>query len=115
MSCFALLCVRFDDSQESRFQASKRSNMGSAVLEVGRLLIFTNSVFKEQNVQIWTVSMCKGFNLVIVRNGNFRSRDVRIIAVQSCKVVDLLVLVNGSFRVRNVEICTVMASIEVDC
>ena len=26
---------RFDDSQESRFQATKRSNMGSAVLESG--------------------------------------------------------------------------------
>ena len=36
MSCFALLCGRFDDSQESRFQASKRSNMCSAGLEVGR-------------------------------------------------------------------------------
>ena len=28
--------LRFVDSQESRFQASKRSNMGSAVLIVGR-------------------------------------------------------------------------------
>ena len=33
MSCSALLCGRFADSQESRFQASKRSNMSSAVLE----------------------------------------------------------------------------------
>ena len=36
MGCSALLCCRFDDSQESRFQASKRSNIGSAVKEVGR-------------------------------------------------------------------------------
>ncbi len=28
-----MLCGRFADSQISRFQASKRSNMGSAVLE----------------------------------------------------------------------------------
>ena len=36
MSCFALLCGRFADFQESRFLASKRSNMGSAVLEGSR-------------------------------------------------------------------------------
>ena len=33
MGCSAPLCGRFYDSQESRFQASKRSNMGSALLE----------------------------------------------------------------------------------
>ena len=60
MGCSALLCGRFADSQESRFQASKRTNMGSALLEVVVLLIFTNSVFKLQNVQIWNVSKCKG-------------------------------------------------------
>ncbi len=36
MGCSALLCGRFYDSQESRFHASKRSNMGSALLEGGR-------------------------------------------------------------------------------
>ena len=34
--CSALLCGQFSDSQKSRFQASKRTNMGSAVLEGGR-------------------------------------------------------------------------------
>ncbi len=33
MVCSALLFGRFADSQKSRFQASKRSNMGSAVLD----------------------------------------------------------------------------------
>ncbi len=36
MGCSALLYLiygRFADSQESRFQASKRTNMGSSVLE----------------------------------------------------------------------------------
>ena len=33
MSCSALLYGRFADSQESRFQASKSSNMVSAVME----------------------------------------------------------------------------------
>ena len=36
MGYYALLCGRFAESQESRFQALKRSNMGSAVLEGGR-------------------------------------------------------------------------------
>ena len=36
MGCSALLCAQFADSQESRFQASKHSNMRSAVLEGGR-------------------------------------------------------------------------------
>ena len=31
--CSAPLCGRFYDSQESRFQASKRSNMGSADIQ----------------------------------------------------------------------------------
>ena len=36
MGCSALLCGRFADSQESLFQASKRSNMSSAVQDGGR-------------------------------------------------------------------------------
>ena len=36
MDCSALLCGRFSDSQESRFQVSKSSNMGCAVLEGDR-------------------------------------------------------------------------------
>ncbi len=67
MSCSALLCVRFEDSQESRLQATKRSNMGSAVLLFGRSADFTNYVFKLQNVQIWTVSKCKRVYFLIVR------------------------------------------------
>ena len=36
MGCSALLSGRFADSKKSRFQASKRSNMISAVLDGGR-------------------------------------------------------------------------------
>ena len=103
MSCSALLCVRFVDSQESRFQATKRSNMGSAVLIGGRSADFTNYVFKLQNVQIWTVSKCKRVYLLIVRmafsvskrsdkSNTFLKRD------------DLLMLRYRVFTVRNVEI-----------
>ena len=60
MGCSALLCCRFVDFQESRFQDSKRQNIDSAVLEVTVLLIFRNSVFVLQNVQIWTVSNWMG-------------------------------------------------------
>ena len=34
MGCSTLLCGRFAESQESSFQASKRSSMCSALLEV---------------------------------------------------------------------------------
>ena len=66
MRCSALLCGRFDDHQDSRFQVTKRSNMGSAVLLGGRSADFTNYVFKLQNFQIWTVSKCKRVYLLIV-------------------------------------------------
>ena len=66
-SCFALLCGRFDDSQESRFQATKRSNVGSAVLLGGRSADFPNYVFKLQNVQFCNESKCKRVYLMIVR------------------------------------------------
>ncbi len=36
MAFSALLCGQYADSQKLRFQASKRSYMGSAVLEGGR-------------------------------------------------------------------------------
>ena len=57
-ACSAHLCGQFSDSQKSRFQASKRTNMGSAHLVGGRF-DFRNSFFKLQNVQIWTVPNCK--------------------------------------------------------
>ena len=59
MGCSALLCVRFDDYQDSRFQVTKRSNMGSAVLLGGRSAVFPNYVFKLQNVQFCNESKCK--------------------------------------------------------
>ena len=55
------------------------------------LLIFTN-FFQLQNVQIWTVSKCKGVYLLIFRNGIFRLRNIQIRAVPSCKRVDLLMI-----------------------
>ena len=45
MGCSALQCGRFADSQKSRFQAPKRSNMGSAVLQGGPSANFPNSRF----------------------------------------------------------------------
>ncbi len=48
--------------------------MGSAVLKVVVLLIFTNSIFKLQNAQIWTVSKCDGVYLLIFRSGILRQQ-----------------------------------------
>ena len=112
MGCSSLLCGRFADSQESRFQALKRSNLGSAVLQGGRLLIFINSVFMLQIVLICNVSKCYGVYLLIVINGilaaKFRAR-----AVLYFKKIDLLMLRNSVFTVRNVEIWAVLSSNEV--
>ncbi len=103
MGCSALICGRFDDSQESLFQASKRSNMGSAVLQGGRSADFPNYVLKLHNIQILTMFKFKGVYLLIVRmafscskhsdkSSTFLKRD------------DLLMLRYRVFTVRNVEI-----------
>ncbi len=55
MGCSALLCGRFDDSQESRFQASKRSNMFSAVLENGRSADIHEFCFQAAKIQTLSV------------------------------------------------------------
>ena len=39
-------------------------------------MIFTNSVLKLQNIQIWYVPNWKGFYLLFVRFGIFRPRNV---------------------------------------
>ena len=49
---------RFADAQESRFLTSKSSNMGSSSCYVVDLMMFRNSVFILQNVQIWAVPNC---------------------------------------------------------
>ncbi len=113
MGCSALLCGRFYDSQESHFQASKRSNMGSAVLKVGRSADFPNYVLKQENFQIWTVSKCKGVYLLIVRiafSGSKHSDKISTILKRD----DLLMLRNSVLTVRNVEIWAVQSRIEVD-
>ena len=113
MGCSALLCGRFADSQESRFQVSKRSNMCSAVVKLVVLLIFTNSVFKLQNIKIWTVSNYKAVYLLIARNGIFIPRNVQIRAVPSCKSFDLLIFTNSGFRVRNGEkMCSALQQLD---
>ena len=103
MSCFALLCGRFDDSQESRFQVTKRSNMGSAVLLGGRSTVFPNYVFKLINVQIWTVVKWKRVYLLIVRNafsGSKRSDK----SSNFLQKEDLLMVRCSVFTLRNFEI-----------
>ena len=85
IGCSALLCGRFDDSQESRFQASKRSNICSAVLQGGRPADFPKSVLKLQYVHIWTVSNCKGGLFYDSQEWHFQVRNVQIRAAPSSK------------------------------
>ena len=88
MCSSALLFGRFDDSQESRFQASKRSNMGSAVLEGGRSADIHEFIFQAAGLSDMDCVELQWFSLLIVRNGIFKSRNVQIIAVPSCKRIE---------------------------
>ena len=63
--------LRFADSQEWRFQASERSNMGSDVLVGGRSADIQEFCFKFAYVKLWTVSTCRWFYLLNDRNGIF--------------------------------------------
>ena len=113
MGCSALICGRFDDSQESCFQASKPSNMGSAVLESGRCAGIHEFDFKLQNVHMDCVDV-QGFLFANTQELNVRSRNAQIFAVPTCKRVDLLMYKNSSFSMRNAEICAVLSSKEFD-
>ena len=55
MDCAALLCVRFAVAQNSCIQAEKRSKMWSAAPAVFNLLMLRNRLFRLRNVQIWAV------------------------------------------------------------
>ena len=55
MGCAALLCGRFADAPDSRIQAANRSKMWSAVPPVFNLLMLRNRLFRLRNVQLWPV------------------------------------------------------------
>ncbi len=74
--------LRFADSQESRFQASKRS---TNVLVNGPFAVIQGFCFQAANFRTWSVPNCKFVNLLIVRNGIFILQNVQIKALPSCK------------------------------
>ena len=76
MFCNALLCGRFDDYQESRFQASKRSNMCSSVLESVLSAAIHEFCFDAAKRSDMDLSKYKGVYLLNVSNGIFRQRKV---------------------------------------
>ncbi len=87
MGCSALLCCRFVDSQESRFQASKRPNIDSALLEDELSPdIHEFCVRAPQRSDMDGVEL-DGVYLMILRNGIFRSRNVQIIEITYYKRV----------------------------
>ena len=68
MCCSAVLCGRFADSQESRFQTSKLSNMCSAVLESGRSADIHEFCFEDAKRSDMDCVELQGSLFVIVRN-----------------------------------------------
>ena len=69
MGCSAMLCGRFADSQKSRFQASERSNMSSAVLDGGRSAYYHEFCFQAAKCSVMDWVELQGCLLAIVRNG----------------------------------------------
>ena len=65
--CSALICVPFAESQETRFHASKGSDIGSVLLDVGLSADFHEFWFQAKNFQIWSELKCKGVYLLILR------------------------------------------------
>ena len=76
MGCSALLYGRFADSQESRFQASKRTIMSSAVLEDGRRANIHEFCFPAAKLSDMDCVQVQVAYLLKVRNGIFRLRNV---------------------------------------
>ena len=77
MGCSALLCRRFDESLESRFQASKRSNMGSTILEGCRSTDIHEFCFQAAKRSDMDCPELQRGYLRIVRNFIFRLRNVQ--------------------------------------
>ena len=69
MGCSALLCCRYADSQKSRFQDSKRSNMGSSVLDCGRSADIHEFCFQADKLSDMDGVELQGVKFLIVRNG----------------------------------------------
>ena len=94
----------FHDAQESRFQASKRSNMGSVVLVIGRCADIQEFCFEAAKRSDMDCAELQGGLFLIVRNGILKLRNVQIRAGPSCKRVHLLML-----RLRIVQQCVVLS------
>jgi hypothetical protein len=48
------------DAHKSRFQEAKRLDMGSAVLQAGRIADIQDRGLRQRNVHIWAVASCNG-------------------------------------------------------
>ena len=103
--------LRFADFQETRLQASKLSNMGSALLLGRRCANIEEFCFQTAKHSVMGYAEIQGSLLLITRNDIFRrnvaaKRQIR--AVPSSKGVDLLMLRNSVFSMRNVfRLCNV--------
>ena len=75
MGCSALLCVRFDDYQDSRFQVTKRSNMCTAVLQGGRSADINEFSFEAAKRADMVSCELKGIYLLMARMDFLVSRS----------------------------------------
>ena len=90
-------------------QASKRSNMGSAVLVVGRFVDIQDFSYQGAKRSDMDCVELKGVYLLIVRKGIFRLLNFGILAVLVSNEVDFLMLNNRVYRLRNVQIWAVLS------
>ena len=96
---------RLNNSQETRFQAAKRSYIGIGFLQLtGRYHRTLESLFPLRKVKIWVVPQCMGVILLILKKRVFRLRYFLLRAVPTRKDFDFLLLSNCVFRLRIVQI-----------
>ncbi len=114
IGCSAMLCGRFADSQKSRFQASKRSNMGSAVLDGGRSAYY-HELFSSCKTFRYGLGRTARVSICDSQEWDLRLRKFQIRAVPSCRRVDLFMLRNSVFTVQNVEIWVVCPAMNLIC
>ncbi len=110
MSCSAPLYGRFADIQESRFQASKRSNKCSALLEGSRFADIHEFSFQAAKRSDMDCFELQGRLFADRQEWHFQVRKVQIRTIPSCNRVDLFMLRNMVFTVRNEEIWEVLSS-----
>ncbi len=83
MGCSVMLCGRFEDSEESRFQVSKHSNMGSVVLQGSCSVVIHEFCFQAAKRVAMDCVALQGSLFADSHLWHFQVRNVQIRAVLS--------------------------------